>query len=224
MPFEKEHAFLAVLRHADQRTCQFHFRGRGDPNAVPGAFENGRIGSCNAVVLGDFRLPFRVDELHGNLRAGLPITIEPFFVGLIAGVLFSGKDGDGHLAQEAPQHAMRLRGEREVLVLRQVPTNRVAGSKKIDDRENADEEEDHQQAVCTHACRATGGEGFQAAEMDDKKEDEAEECRSFHEGDQPEFLRGEAIADRSGHGQSHSDHAKWNRLEIHFHRAESTTR
>jgi len=144
VPFEKEHAFLAVLRHADQRPCQFHFRGRGDPNGVAGAFENGRIGSCNAVVLGDFRLPFRVDELHRNLRARLPITIEPFFVGLIAGVLFSGEDGDEHLVRKTTQHAMRLRGEGEVLVLRQIPTNGVAGGEKVDDRENADEEEDHQ--------------------------------------------------------------------------------
>ena len=142
---------------------------------MAGAFENGRIGFCNAVILGDFRLPFRVDKLHGNLRAGLPITIEPFFVGLVAGVFFSGEDGDEHLARETPQHAMRLRGEGEVLVLRQIPTNGVAGSEKVDDRENADEEEDHQQAVCTHARRPTGGEGFQAAEMDDKKEDQAEE-------------------------------------------------
>ncbi len=154
----------------------------------------------------------------------MPITIEPFFVGLVAGVLFSGEDGDEHLAREAPQHAICLRGEGEVLVLRQIPTNGVAGGEKVDDRENADEEEDHQQAVCTHARRAAGGEGFQADEMDDKKKDEAEERRSSHEGDQPEFFRGEAIADRSGHGQSYSHHAKWNCLEVHFHRAESTTR
>ncbi len=172
--FEKEHAFLAVLRYTDQRPCQFHFRGSGDPNGVAGAFENGRIGSGNAVVLGDFRLPFRVDKLHGNLRACLPITIEPFFVRLVARVFFSGKDGDGHLARETPQHAMRLRGKREVLVLRQIPTNGVAGSQKIDDCENADEEEDHQQTVGTHARRAAGGEGFQAAEMDDKKYNEEE--------------------------------------------------
>ena len=94
MPFEKEQAFLAVLRHTDQRPCQLHFRGSIDSNAVPGAFEDGRVGSGNAIILGDFGLPFRVDELHGNLRAGLPITIEPFFVGLVARVLFSGEDGD----------------------------------------------------------------------------------------------------------------------------------
>ena len=201
MPFEKEHAFLAVLGNADQRPCQLHFRGSSNPNAVPGAFKNGRIGSCDAVILGDFRLPLRVDELHGDLRAGLPITIEPFFVGLIAGILFSGEDGDGHLARKTPQHAMRLRGEGEVLVLRQIPTNGVTGSQKIDDGENADEEEDHQQAVGPHARRAAGGEGFQAAEMDDKKNNEAEERRSFQKGDQPEFLRNEAVADRSGHSQ-----------------------
>ena len=97
-------------------------------------------------------------------------------------------------------------------------------ARKLTIDENADEEEDHQQAVCTHTRRAAGGEGFQAAEMDDNKENEAEEGRSFHEGDQPELLWSEAIADRSGHGQSHSDHAKRNRLEVHFHRAESTTR
>ena len=224
VPFEKEHAFLAVLRHTDQRPCQFHFGGRSDPDAVPGAFENCRIGFCNAIVLGDFRLPFWVDELHRNLLACLPITIEPLFEGLVARVFFSSENGDGYLARESPQHAMRLRGKGEVLVLRQIQTNGMAGSKKVDDRENADEEEDHQQTVCAHPRRTTGGEGFQAAEMDDKKEDEAEERRSFQEGDQPEFLRGEAIDDRSGHGQSQSDQAKRNRLEIHFHRAESTTR
>ena len=224
VPFEKEHTFLAVLRDANQRPCQFHFRGSVDPDAVPGAFEHSRIGSCNTVVLGDFRLPFRVDELHGNLRAGLTITIEPFLIGLVAGILFSGEDGDKHLARKTPQHTIRLWSEGEVLILRQIPTNGMARGQKIDNDENADEEEDHQQTVGPCSRRAASGEGFQAAEMDDEKNNEAEEGRSFQKGNQPNILRDDAIADRSGHSQNRADHAKGNCLEIHFHRAESTTR
>jgi hypothetical protein len=60
--------------------------------------------------------------------------------------------------------------------------------------------------------------------MDDNKDTEAEKGRSFKEGNQPEFLRGETIADRSGRSQRHSDYTKGDRFEVHFHRAESTTR
>ena len=102
VPFEKEYALLTVLGHTDQRSGQFRLRRRVDTNTLPGTFEHGCIGSGNAILLGDFRLPFRVDELHGNLRAGLPITIEPFFVGLVAGILFSSEDGDGHVTWKAP--------------------------------------------------------------------------------------------------------------------------
>ena len=224
VPFEKEHAFLAVLRDTDQGTCQLRFRGRVDPNALPGAFKHGRIGSGNAILLGDFRLPFRIDELHRNLRAGLSITIEPFFVGLVAGVLFSGKDGNGHLTRKAPQQAIRLGGKGEILILRQIPTNGVAGSQKIDNDKNADEKKDHQQTVRPYTRRAAGGEGFQTTDMGDNEHDEGEECRSSQEGYQPEFLRNKAIPDRSGSSQSQANHAEWNRLRGHFHRAESTTR
>src|SRR5205807_9874872 len=115
----------------DRCPCPVLFGGRSDLDAVPVACEIGRIGFCNPIVLGDFRLPFWVDELYRNLLACLPITIEPLFEGLVARVFFSSKNSDGYLARESPQHAMRLRGEGEVLVLRQIPTNGMAGSKKV---------------------------------------------------------------------------------------------
>jgi hypothetical protein len=61
----------------------------------------------------------------------------------------------------------------------------VAGSQKIDDDKNTDEKHDHQETVGAYARRATGGKGFQAAEMDDKQDDEAEKGRSFQEGNEP---------------------------------------
>ena len=224
MSFEKEHLFLPVLSHADQGSGQFHFRGRGDADCVAGAFKYSRVGSVDAVVLSDFRLPFRVDKLHGHLRAGLSITIEPFFIGLVARIFFSSEDGDEHFAREISQYAIGLRRKGEVLVLRQVPPDGVAGCEEIHDGENADEEEDHQQAVGPHTSGAAGGEGFQSAEMDDCKEEEAKEGRPFHKGHQPEFFRGETVADCSCQGQGHADYSQWNRFHTYFHLVESTTR
>ena len=119
---------------------------------------------------------------------------------------------------------MCLRGEGEVLVLRQIPSNGVAGGQKIDDHENADEQKDHQQTVGPHTRRAASGEGFHPTEMGDKRDEEAEESGPFQKSSQPNFLWSETIADRSSRSQSHAHHAKGKRLDGHFHRAESTTR
>ena len=87
-----------------------------------------------------------------------------------------------------------------------------------------DEQKDHQQTVGAHTRRAASGEGFQSAEMGDKRDEEAEEGRPFQKASQPKFFRNETITDRSGRSQGQADHAKGKRLEVHFHRAESTTR
>ena len=148
--FNEDDPFFRVLGDPDQCAGQFDFRGGRHADRLPVALEDGRVGPKDAVRLGHLWLLFRIDEFHAQLGRGLPITLQALFEGLIARVLFSGEDRDLDVSREGPKHSVGLGCKGIVLVLREIPPDRMSCCQKVHDHQNAREEYDHQKAVEPH--------------------------------------------------------------------------
>ena len=111
MALQKKDAFLVIFGHANEGTGQFGLGRIGHPNGLSTAFKDGGVASGDTKAEGHFWLALRIDKFHRNLWAGLPIAVEPFFIGLITRVFFAREDGDFHVARKVANHPVGLRRE-----------------------------------------------------------------------------------------------------------------
>jgi len=143
------------------------------------AFKDRDIGSGDAIVLCDFRLTLGVDELDGQLGTGLPITVEAFLVRLVPWVLLPREHCDADIPREVAKDTIGFRRERIVLILGEVPADRMSRREEVDDGEDAEKQRHHEHTVGAHAGRSLGGKGLEPFEVDGKGPNERDQGQPF---------------------------------------------